>query len=164
VLGFPGPSFTVSFEPKTNTNVSTHPEGSTLLKLAFAARSLIWNRRRLAARADTREVGAVVSAVCPLGGTAASPQAASRRGKPIAATSRDVGRRMRLSNGKRTLRTLSICAVVAPERPAPVRRARPTGVTRGIGGHSHLPGLEHTRWRLPSEHGAGLRERTDRHD
>jgi hypothetical protein len=42
----------------------------------------------------------VVSALGPLGGTASSPQAASTRGKPTAATSRDVERVMRLSNAR----------------------------------------------------------------
>src|SRR3954453_12861605 len=82
VLGFPV-CFTVSFEPKTNTNVSTHPDGSTRLKLALAARSLICSWNWLAARVEPRAAVAVALAAGSLGDSPASSQATSRRGKPI---------------------------------------------------------------------------------
>src|SRR3954471_3174390 len=104
VAGFPD-CFTVSFEPKTNTNVSTQPDGSRLLKLALAARSLICSLKWLGALADTRRAADLGSDPGPLGGAPSSPQAASRRGKPIAATSRDAGRGMRLSKEKKDRKT-----------------------------------------------------------
>ena len=102
VLGFPGPCFVVSFEPKTNTNVSTQPDGSTLLKLALAARSLIWNWKWLAARADTRAADAGFSDLGPAGHLGGVVAAGEQKGEADRGDQQGQGRGMKLSNGKRT--------------------------------------------------------------
>src|SRR3954467_5668907 len=83
VLGFPV-CFTVSFEPKTNTNVSTHHDGSTLLKLALAARPLICSRNCVGTGADPRAAVKLILAAGSLGASAASFYALSRSAEPKA--------------------------------------------------------------------------------